>query len=222
MRNERLSQLRNELVDGKIYFAKNTISALALGKDKANSFKPGLYKLTSYLKGNTAFVFSNSETEDLREIFNTFRDSEYARAGSMCSQTVFVSSGPMPKFVHTDEPGLRKLGLPTKLVKGIVTLEKDYLVCVRGKPLTPEQCRILKYFQVQQAEFRVSIVARWNSSTNKSTKLEEDDAYNVITSLEPCVKINCEKLDDGQYYFVPESCTEPADLLADAPVMDTN
>lgn len=41
------------------------------------------------------------------------------------------------------EPVLRQLGMPVKLVKGVVHLEREYLVCRRGDVLSPEQCRIL-------------------------------------------------------------------------------
>jgi mRNA turnover protein 4 len=41
------------------------------------------------------------------------------------------------------EPHLRKLGLPTELIQGIVHLRSDYTVCKEGEALSPEQAQIL-------------------------------------------------------------------------------
>ncbi|VDP90263.1 unnamed protein product [Echinostoma caproni] len=41
------------------------------------------------------------------------------------------------------EPYLRQLGLPVKLVRGIVHLTEEFTVCQKDEALKPEQCRIL-------------------------------------------------------------------------------
>ena len=41
------------------------------------------------------------------------------------------------------EPQLRKLGLPTTLNRGVITLSQEYTVCTKGSYLTPEQAQIL-------------------------------------------------------------------------------
>lgn len=56
------------------------------------------------------------------------------------------------------EPQLRKLGLPTKLHQGIVSLLNDVTVCTPGDILTPEQCKILELFDQKQAVFRVRLL----------------------------------------------------------------
>ncbi|CAH8288203.1 unnamed protein product [Heterobilharzia americana] len=101
------------------------------------------------------------------------------------------------------EPILRQLGMPVKLVRGVVHLEREYLVCSKDDILTPEQCRILKLFQVQMSEFRVALLAVW--AVNEGVEeLEQKDSYAMRTSLHPEVLIVCKQLDDGQYYFIPQ------------------
>ena len=87
-RNARLAELRQELPNSVFLFGKNKVIAVAFGRDKKNELKPGLHKLTKYIKGQCALLFSDSEIEDLRETFNKFRSQDYARSGSVAAQTV--------------------------------------------------------------------------------------------------------------------------------------
>lgn len=41
------------------------------------------------------------------------------------------------------EPQLRKLGMSTRLNKGVVTLDRDHVLCREGDVLTPEQGNLL-------------------------------------------------------------------------------
>lgn len=36
------------------------------------------------------------------------------------------------------------------------------------------------------------------------TNLEDTDSFEAITSLPESVNVVCRKLDDGQFYFIPE------------------
>jgi len=75
--------------------------------------------------------------------FAQYGEADYARSGNPATETVSIPEGPQAQFSHTMEPQLRKLGLPTVLKRGIVTLERDYLVCTARDVLTPEQARVL-------------------------------------------------------------------------------
>lgn len=62
------------------------------------------------------------------------------------------------------EPNLRRLGVPTRLVKGRVVLDtgeggEEWTVCREGEVLGSGQSSLLKMFGVQMAEFRVRVVA---------------------------------------------------------------
>ncbi|KAK8772622.1 hypothetical protein V5799_024136 [Amblyomma americanum] len=75
--------------------------------------------------------------------FDEYRDADFARAGFRATQRVLLDQGPLPQFQHSLEPHLRRLGLPTSLQKGVVTLLKDHEVCKEGEVLKPEQASIL-------------------------------------------------------------------------------
>ncbi len=72
---------------------------------------------------------------------------DYARGGGLATDTIVINKGPLNRgeapFPHNMEPQLRKLGMPTELLKGIVNLRQDYTVCKEGDTLTPDQAHIL-------------------------------------------------------------------------------
>lgn len=99
---------------------------------------------------------------------------EYARGGFEATETVILPEGPMEEFSHSIEPHLRKLGMPTKLEKGIVTLYKSYTVCEKGKVLTPEQARILKLIAKPMAKFKLTIKCSWSKTGGFESYVNED------------------------------------------------
>jgi mRNA turnover protein 4 len=69
---------------------------------------------------------------------------------------ILLLPGPLQDFSHAIEPHLRKLGMPTKLDRGVVTLFSDFTVCKKGNVLTPEQAKILKLVGRPIAKFKIT------------------------------------------------------------------
>jgi mRNA turnover protein 4 len=65
--------------------------------------------------------------------------------------------------------------MPTKLEKGRVVLDGDYVVCKEGQVLGSHQTALLKMFGVDMAEFRVKVVAYWEAAAGKATVVEDDE-----------------------------------------------
>lgn len=68
--------------------------------------------------------------------------------GGTATKTVTLAAGPVlnfegEPFPHSMEPQLRSCGLGTKLVKGVPTIEEDYVVCRKGEKLSAEKARLL-------------------------------------------------------------------------------
>ena len=81
-------------------------------------------------------------------------------------------SSPPEPFPHNEEPQLRKLGLHTKMVRGVPTLDTSHTVCEKGKVLTPEQAQLLKLIGVKMVEFRVALRARWSVANGEVIEVE--------------------------------------------------
>ena len=103
--------------------------------------------------------------------FANYAPWDYARAGTPTTRTFVVPAGTVYSrggdidaeedvpLAHSVEPMLRQLGMPTRLVKGRITLENEHVVCKEGDMLDSKQTRLLKQFGVQTAEFKVQLLA---------------------------------------------------------------
>lgn len=131
-----------------------------------------LLRTPQYLKNQLGLLFTNREKAEVCQWFADYSELEYARSGNIAPETVTIEAGrPAAKaellrtsahplslafippanvlvsgplaFPHTMEPKLRELGLPVKLVKGVVTLMKDHTICQQGAVLDPKQTKLL-------------------------------------------------------------------------------
>jgi mRNA turnover protein 4 len=66
---------------------------------------------------------------------------------------------------HNEEPQLRKLGLTTRMNRGVPTLDVPHKICEQGKKLTPEQSQLLKLLGHKTVEFKVKLLGRWEKET---------------------------------------------------------
>ena len=94
--------------------------------------------------------------------------SEYARAGCEATHEVALEAGPLASFPHSMEPYLRKLGMPTKLSTGVVTLLGDYQVCREGEELSSDQAKVLQLLGIKMATFELTLCCRWSQGEFES------------------------------------------------------
>jgi mRNA turnover protein 4 len=128
------------------------------------------------------------------EWFDSFVKTDFARAGTIAPLTFTIPAGtvysqggrvkveddvPLP---HSLEPTLRQLGMPTRLQKGIITLDSDYTVCKEGDLLNSKQTRLLKQFGIACAEFKVNLVGYWSKKNGDVQILKKADEMEVDES----------------------------------------
>jgi len=165
MRNSKLKDVRTQWKDSRFFFGKNKVMTIALGKTKETEYKDNLHKLSARLYGQCGLLFTNRSRAQVLKWFDEYSETDYARSGNTATETVVLDAGPLPvdTFPHSLEPQLRKLGMPTALKKGIVTLLQDYQVCKDGQTLTSEQASILKLLGTQLSEFKITLEAIWET-----------------------------------------------------------
>ena len=178
--------------------------AVALGLTPATSSHPNTHLLTPHLHNDVGLLFSPLPPTDLLAYFESFRPADYARAGTIAPRsftlpagTLYSRGGEIPveedvPLAHSTEPGLRKLGLPTRLVKGRVELDAEFVVCREGETLGSGQTTLLKAFGVAMAEFRVEVVAWWERET-ESVEVVGGERVDGPGRLELGVKMEIEE-----------------------------
>lgn len=167
--------------------------AVALGLTPESEPYPNTSKLVPHLHGSVGLIFSPRGPSDMLSYFANFQPADYARSGTLSSRsftipsgTLYSRAGEVPEeedvpLAHSVEPSLRKLGVPTKLVKGRVQLENDFLVCKEGEVLGSGQTALLKVFGVVAATFKVELVACFNRETGQAEAFEPVEKQQSIT-----------------------------------------
>ncbi|VFQ59062.1 unnamed protein product [Cuscuta campestris] len=162
MRNLKFKEFREQLKSSSRFFlGSNKVMQLALGRSAADEIKPGLYKISKLLRGDTGLLFTNLTKEEVERLFNQYEEYDFARTGSLATEKVELKEGPLDQFTHEMEPFLRKQGMPVRLNKGVVELVSDYVVCEEGAPLSPEAARILRLLGIKMATFKLHLICRW-------------------------------------------------------------
>lgn len=151
----------------------------ALGTTPEDALADGIHALTPYLTGNVALLLTDRPAADVSAYFADFTPVDFARAGVVSPRdfvvppgVVYATGGAIPAehdvpLGHTIEPELRRLGVPTRMVKGKVVLGGDesgegsegYVVCKEGDVLDSRQTRLLKLFDACMSEFKVRVIA---------------------------------------------------------------
>lgn len=168
--------------------------AVALGNNPETEAAPNVHKLTPYLTGAVGLLFTSRAVESVTNYFENFRPLDFARAGTEATRSftipnglVYSRAGEIPTaddepLSHTIEPALRKLGVPTRLVKGKIMLEltddqEGYQVCREGETLDSRQTTLMKMFGVASSEFKVDLKAYWSRNTNEIQIMEQSGMH---------------------------------------------
>lgn len=180
MRNNALKDVRAAWKGtGRIFFGRLKVMALAIGTTPESSHKPQLYKLSDNLKGQSGLFFTNWNSDEVKEWFDTFSKPDFARSGNIANMDVELPEGPVihqpsgDVLPHTLEPSLRKLGLSTSLLKGVPTLLSNHVICKKGQSLTPDQAQILKLIGIQMSTFKLKLKALWEEGNAGEGNIKE-------------------------------------------------
>ncbi|NXA90043.1 MRT4 protein, partial [Melanocharis versteri] len=168
MRNNKLKDVRNAWKHSRIFFGKNKVMMVALGREPSSEYKENLHKVSKHLRGEVGLLFTNRTRDEVDDLFVATK----ALRSLLLPLKQGWTHGPFPCLC---EPFLQQQGGIMEEF-GVVTLLSDYEVCKEGDVLTPEQARVLKLFGYEMAEFKVTMKFLWNSETGDFQKLEGDTA----------------------------------------------
>lgn len=115
------------------------------------------------LNGQVGLIFTNRESDDIATYLNNYSAPEFANPGCEAIADVELLSGTdvFKGYATSNESYLKKLGLDMEIMNADIHLVKPFLAAEKGKPLTVEQSKILKFLGIKLSQFRVFPVAFW-------------------------------------------------------------
>ncbi|KAF4376260.1 hypothetical protein F8388_018929 [Cannabis sativa] len=147
MRNLKFKQFREQLkANSRFFLGSNKVMQVALGRSASDEIMPNIYKVSKLLRGDAGLLCTNLPKEEVERIFNEYEDYDFARTGSLATETVELKEGPLEQFTHEMEPFLRKQGMPVRLNKGTIELVADYV----------------RLLGTKMATFRLHLICRWS------------------------------------------------------------
>ncbi|XP_003745888.1 mRNA turnover protein 4 homolog [Galendromus occidentalis] len=175
MRNNKLKEVREEWKGtSKFIMGKNKVLQLALGRNAENEIADNIHKVSERLLGQCGLLLTSQPEEEVLAWFEDFREADFARAGFVATETVVLKENDLDDFPHSMEPQFRRLGLPTRLVRGKIQLTNEFTVCNEGDVLTPEMADVLKHKGIQMAEFHITLECVW----------KKDGSFRVLREVE--------------------------------------
>eukprot|EP00003_Mantamonas_plastica_P022140 TRINITY_DN3711_c0_g2_i1.p1 TRINITY_DN3711_c0_g2~~TRINITY_DN3711_c0_g2_i1.p1 ORF type:complete len:278 (+),score=108.98 TRINITY_DN3711_c0_g2_i1:242-1075(+) len=199
MRNYHLKDLRQERNQDRFFFGKNKIMQLALGRDADEEQEEGLHLVSQHIVGECGLLFTNDDPEEVEKFFDEYGVDDYARSGFEATERVAFPKGQQEQFVHSLEPALRKLGMPCKVDNGLVALTRDWVLCEQGEELTPEQARLLKYYDIKMARFAIELRCHWANECFVDFENPENSTVagtKITRSLVESMRVDQEVVDE--------------------------
>lgn len=175
MRNTKFKEFKEKLkASSRFFLGGNKVLQIALGKTAAEEHKEGLHQASEQIHGFCGLFFTNLPKFEVLREFREFEELDFARTGSIATETVDLKEGPLDQFTHDMEPFLRKQGMPVRLNRGVIELVADYNVCTEGQNISPEASRILRLLGVQMAAFKMHLRCRWTPDEFEVFETEEN------------------------------------------------
>ena len=178
---------------------KTKLMLHALGSSPESAHLPGTHLLSPYMTGEIGLLFTSRSPAEILSYFANHVVVDYARAGTLAPREFVIPPGELRTQYDIGgdegdllpmgvEPTLRKLGVPTNLVKGKIVLEQmedaeanGHLVCSAGDVLDSRQTTLLKIFGVRMAEFKITPKVVWEKENGTLIPFGDTEVDNVTT-----------------------------------------
>lgn len=188
MRTELLQAARAELKGrARFFIGKNRVMAKALGCSSEDEQREGISQLAAKISGEVGLLFVREEEskgyelkpeegealiseEELISYLNSLEQGDFARPGSLATETITIPSGPLLTSdglpVSSNLEGqVRQCGLPVTLIRGVIVVPEgpEHVICREGDKLNADQARLLKLLNYQMVTFRIRLLTRYRN-----------------------------------------------------------
>ncbi len=161
---KQLQEMRRSLKDNAVIrMSKKNLIDLAF--EDCNADKANIVDLSEHMDGQVAIIATEMNPFRLYKILEDSKTSAPAKAGSVAVDDIMV-----PKGDTGFEPGpflgdLQQVGIPAKIDKGKIVVQKDTVVVKEGEVVTPAIAATLSRLDINPMEVGIDLKAVYEEET---------------------------------------------------------
>jgi large subunit ribosomal protein L10 len=179
-----LSKMREKL-RGKalLRVSRNTLIELALKRAAQELGKPELEKLIEHIGGGAGILATGMNPFKLYKLLEESKTPAPAKAGAVVPHDVIIPAGPTSLAPGPLVGEMQSLGIPARIEKGKVNIQKDYTALKAGEVITDQLARILNALGIEPLEVGLNLLAAYEDGlvyTPDVLAIDESEYINML------------------------------------------
>lgn len=180
---KQLQEMRRSLKDNAVIrMSKKNLIDLAF--EDCNADKNNIVDLSEHMNGQVALIATEMNPFRLYKILEDSKTSAPAKAGSVAVDDIMV-----PKGDTGFEPGpflgdLQQVGIPAKIDKGKIVVQKDTVVVKEGEVVTPAIAATLSRLDINPMEVGIDLKAVYEDETVYTTDVLAIDEEQTLADVQ--------------------------------------
>lgn len=180
---KQLQEMRKSLKDNAVIrMSKKNLIDLAF--EDCNADKNNIVDLSEHMDGQVALIATEMNPFRLYKILEDSKTSAPAKAGSVAVDDIMV-----PKGDTGFEPGpflgdLQQVGIPAKIDKGKIVVQKDTVVVKEGEVVTPAIAATLSRLDINPMEVGIDLKAVYEDETVYTTDVLAIDEEQTLADVQ--------------------------------------
>ncbi|AIF68883.1 50S ribosomal protein L10 [Palaeococcus pacificus DY20341] len=157
-----LSKMRETLKEqGVLRVSRNTLIDLAIKKAAQDIGKPELEELAKHIQGGAAILATNINPFKLYKFLQESKKPAPAKPGAVVNKDVVIPAGPTSLAPGPVVGEMQALGIPARIEKGKVSIQKETVVLKAGETITPQLANILNKLGIEPLEVGLELLAAY-------------------------------------------------------------
>ncbi|MCD6373718.1 MAG: 50S ribosomal protein L10 [Thermococcus sp.] len=179
-----LSKMREKL-RGKalLRVSRNTLIELAIKKAAQELGQPELEKLIDHIQGGAGILATEMNPFKLYKFLEESKTPAPAKPGAVVPRDVVIPAGPTSLAPGPLVGEMQALGIPARIDKGKVSIQKDYTVLKAGEVITDQLARILNALGIEPLEVGLNLLAAYEDGlvyTPEVLAIDEQEYINML------------------------------------------
>jgi len=179
-----LSKMRDKLREHALLrVSRNTLIELAIKRAAQELGKPDLEKLIDHIQGGAGILATDMNPFKLYKLLEQSKTPAPAKAGAAVPHDVVIPAGPTSLAPGPLVGEMQALGIPARIEKGKVSIQKDYTILKAGEIITDQLARILNALGIEPLEVGLNLLAAYEDGlvyTPDVLAIDEETYINML------------------------------------------